>query len=242
MAYQANSPGSLDNNQMAAGKNGLSFIKKYIAKPLTITLAAGMISLPSYQPAIAGEGLNLRINRDDRAETKIGAMYSIPIPFFGEGINTKYNSRNKNLEAQVAGLGSAPKIYGEESSQPYYETYDGNWSTKSAKELGDGMISPIKPYSTKADGTKRWLPGYSTFTKEGSIAAPIYGIFASAINGTSKLCGSEYRVYNPFQANFWRTTGTAITEIIAGMSIGGGGGGGIGGGGSSPPGAGGGTL
>jgi len=210
-----------------------SFTHKYITKPLAIALTAGMISLPSYAGA---EGLNIGINKND-CESRVTAMFSIPISFFGEGKNTKYNQRNQTLESQVAGLTQVPAFNSESSSQPYFEQYDGNWFTKPLKELGHGMTTPLHAYNTKTDGTTRWLPGYSTITKEGSIAAPIYGIFASAINGTAKLFGSNYRVNNPFQANFWRTAGTALMEIGAGIAVGssGGGGGGSGGGGGGSP-------
>ncbi|MBU4070093.1 MAG: hypothetical protein KJ646_03875 [Nanoarchaeota archaeon] len=195
---------------------------KKITKYVAGLMAASIMSLPSYASA---EGLNLIINRD-RDEAKVGAMFSIPIPFFGEGKNTKYNQRNQTLESQIAGLTQVPAFNSESSSQPYFEQYDGNWFTKPLKELGHGMTTPLHAYNTKTDGTTRWLPGYSTITKEGSIAAPIYGIFASAINGTAKLFGSNYRVNNPFQANFWRTMGTALMEIGAGIAVGSSGGGG----------------
>lgn len=203
-----------------------SFTHKYITKPLAIALTAGMIYVPfAGKNADAGEGLNVWLNKC-KDESKVTATYSIPIPFFGEGKNTKYHSRNKALESQVAGLTQVPVLKGESTSQPYYETYEGNWFTKPGKEFLHGMTTPLHIKNTKADGTTQWAPGYSTVTKEGSIFAPVYGIFASAINGVSKLFGSDYRVYNPIAENPWRVAGTALMEIGAGIAIGNSGGGG----------------
>ena len=127
-----------------------SFTKKYITKPLTIALAAGMIYSPfAAKDANAGSYV---IAQKNKHETRMGVGFSIPIPFFGEGKATKYNSRNKSLEAQLVGLSSAPKVSGE-SQEAYFEKYDG--SLKSLKEFGHGLTSVVHPYNTKTNGEKR---------------------------------------------------------------------------------------
>ena len=196
------------------------FVKKYVTKPLAIALTTGVICSP-FAGRNADADSYLIISRD-RDEAKVGAMFSVDIPFFGEGKGTKYNSRNENLESQVAGLASVPKISGE-SSQAYFEKYDGNWFTKPAKEIGHGMTSILHPYNTKTDGTKRYLPGVSTLTREGSVFAPITGLVAYAVNGVSKLLGKDFRMYNAWEKNGWRTAGTLVTAGVAIGSSGGGG-------------------
>ena len=129
----------------------------------------------------------------DMSESRVGLGFSIPIPFFGEGKNTNYETRNEDSEFHVVGLASAPKIYGK-SQEAYFEKYDG--SLKSLKEFGHGLTSIVHIYNTKSNGSKKLFPGFFTLEKEGSVFAPILGLVAFPVNLTSKLFGGDDLMYN----------------------------------------------
>ena len=201
--------------------DSIKMVKKYFSKLVAGTLATGMLfaSVPNISNA---EGWRLRVNKNDY-KTKVTAVYSIPLPFFGEGKNTKYNSGDNSLESQVAGLSSVPNLK-INSSEAYYEKYEGNWFTRPIKEFGHGATTPIHPYNTASTGESKIIPFYFKPSREGGILSPAWGVIATTINGASKLVGSEHKVYNPFEKNFWRTIGTTALEIGVGIAIGSGGG------------------
>jgi len=222
MAYQVNSQASLDNNPVTEMTAIKYLRKKQVSKYIAGLTLVGVLGFSAPKIASA-EGLNIRLNKNDY-ESRVSATFNIPVAFPWEGENTKYASRNKNLENLTQGLTQTPSIKASDSGA-YFKKYDGNWFTKFIKEFVHGATTPLHHKNTKVDGTKRWLPGYSTITKEGSIFAPIHGIFASLINGTSKLCRSKYRVYSAWEKNFFRTLGTFALKIGAGMALSSGGGG-----------------
>lgn len=172
--------------------------------------------------AVSSAESYLIINKDMR-ESRVGLGFSIPIPFFGEGKNTSYKTRNEDSEFHVAGLASAPKIYGK-SQEAYFEKYDG--SLKSLKEFGHGLTSIVHIYNTKSNGSKKFFPGFFTLEKEGSVFAPILGLVAFPVNVVSKLSGSEFRMYNAWVKNPLRTLGTTVLLVGSGVAIGSSGGGG----------------